>query len=208
MAVAIQSRREHWEEVYRTRPADGVSWYQPTPEPSLRALDQLAVPATAALVDVGGGASSLVDQLLGRGWADLTVLDIAAAALDVTRARLGAAADAVRWLVADVTAWRPERAYAVWHDRAVFHFLTAPEQRAGYRAALAAGTAPGSLVILATFAPDGPERCSGLPVQCYAAAALAAELGPAFTLLREWRETHRTPSGGRQWFQWCVLRRL
>jgi trans-aconitate methyltransferase len=204
----MQSPREHWEEIYRTRPADGVSWYQPTPEPSLRALGQLAVPATAALVDVGGGASSLVDQLLARGWVDLTVLDISAPALEVARARLGAAADAVRWVVADVTAWRPEKTYAVWHDRAVFHFLTAPEQRAAYRAALTAGTAPGSAVIMATFAPDGPERCSGLPVQRYAAAALAAELGPAFALVRDWREEHRTPSGGRQWFQWCVLRRI
>ncbi|MFS8148788.1 class I SAM-dependent methyltransferase [Rhizobium sp. BR 249] len=201
------AKREHWDEVYRTKAADSVSWYQPTPEPSLRALDDLHLPATAALIDVGGGASSLVDRLVERGWSDLTVLDIAAPALDVAKARLRGEAAQVAWMVADVTVWRPERCYDVWHDRAVFHFLTEPEQRLAYRRALEAGTAPGGVVIVATFAPDGPERCSGLPVQRYDAAALAAEFGPAFALEREWREEHTTPGGGRQSFQWCVFRR-
>ncbi|PDT03445.1 SAM-dependent methyltransferase [Rhizobium chutanense] len=201
------AKREHWDEVYRTKAADSVSWYQPTPEPSLKALDALHLPAEASLIDVGGGASSLVDRLIERGWSDLTVLDIAAPALDVAKARLGYDAIRVAWVVADVTIWRPWRYYDVWHDRAVFHFLTEPEQRLDYRHALEAGTAAGGVVIIATFAPDGPERCSGLPVQRYDAAALAAEFSPAFMLERDWREEHTTPGGGRQSFQWCVLHR-
>ncbi|MBX5002251.1 class I SAM-dependent methyltransferase [Rhizobium lentis] len=201
------AKREHWDEVYRTKAADSVSWYQPTPEPSLRALDEMQLPAAAALIDVGGGASSLVDCLIERGWSDLTVLDIAAPALDVAKARLQGDAIRVGWIVADVTVWRPSRRYDLWHDRAVFHFLTEPQQRLAYRRALETCTAPGSVVIIATFAPDGPERCSGLPVQRYDATALAAELGSAFALEREWREEHTTPGGGLQPFQWCVFRR-
>ncbi|MBX4969641.1 class I SAM-dependent methyltransferase [Rhizobium binae] len=201
------AKREHWDEVYLTKAADSVSWYQPTPEPSLKALDALQLPAAASLIDVGGGASSLVDRLIDRGWSDLTVLDIAAPALDVAKARLGDNAMRVTWTVADVTIWRPGRYYDVWHDRAVFHFLTEPEQRLAYCHALEAGTAAGSVVIIATFAPDGPERCSGLPVQRYDAAALAAGFSPAFTLERDWREEHRTPGGSRQSFQWCIFRK-
>ncbi|MBX4953448.1 class I SAM-dependent methyltransferase [Rhizobium binae] len=201
------AKREHWDEVYLTKVADSVSWYQPTPEPSLKALDALQLPAAASLIDVGGGASSLVDRLIDRGWSDLTVLDIAAPALDVAKARLGDNAMRVTWTVADVTIWRPGRYYDVWHDRAVFHFLTEPEQRLAYCHALEAGTAAGSVVIIATFAPDGPERCSGLPVQRYDAAALAAGFSPAFTLERDWREEHRTPGGSRQSFQWCIFRK-
>ncbi|MFF0918406.1 class I SAM-dependent methyltransferase [Rhizobium leguminosarum] len=200
-------KREHWDEVYRTKSADSVSWYQPTPGPSLRALDELQLPATASLIDVGGGASSLVDRLVERGWSDLTVLDIAAPALEVAKARLREEAARIAWVVADVTSWQPDRHYDVWHDRAVFHFLTEPEQRLAYRRALETGTAPGSVVIIATFAPDGPERCSGLPVQRYDAVALATEFSSTFALQRDWREEHATPAGGRQSFQWCVFRR-
>lgn len=201
------AKREHWDEVYRTKAPDSVSWYQPTPEPSLRALDELRLPVTASLIDVGGGASSLVDRLVERGWPDLTVLDIAAPALDLAKARLGDETARVAWVIDDVTAWRPERQYDAWHDRAVFHFLTELEQRLAYRRALETGTAPGSAVIIATFAPDGPERCSGLPVQRYDAAALVREFSSVFALERDWREEHTTPNGGRQSFQWCVFRR-
>jgi hypothetical protein len=197
--------REHWDQVYRTKAPDSVSWYQPTPESSLRALDEFKVPVTTSLIDVGGGASSLVDRLVERGWSDLAVLDIASSALDVAKARLGMDSGRVRWEVADVTAWQPDRPYGVWHDRAVFHFLTEPERRIAYRRALEAGTAPGSLVIMATFASDGPERCSGLPVCRYDAAALSAEFGSVFTLQRDWHEEHTTPGGVRQAFQWCVF---
>lgn len=165
----------------------------------MQALEEFKVPATASLIDVGGGASRLVDHLVGRGWSDLTIVDIASSALEVAQARLGKDAGRICWETADVTAWRP--------DRAVFHFLVEPKQRMAYRHELEAGTIAGSLVIIASFALDGPERCSGLPVQRYDAAALSVELGPAFTLQRDWREEHTTPGGGRQSFQWCVFRR-
>ena len=200
--------QEHWREVYRTKASDAVSWYQLTPEPSLRALDRFRVPNTASLIDVGGGASSLVDRLIERGWSDLTVLDIAAPALEVAKARLGQSAAMVVWEVADITEWLPGRNYDVWHDRAVFHFLTSSPQREAYRRALNAAMAPGGLVIIATFAPDGPERCSGLPVQRYDAAGLAKEIGDTFRLVDDWREEHVTPQGGKQRFNWCVFKRV
>lgn len=198
---------DHWRQVYTTKSPDAVSWYQPMPEPSLHALERLCVGRDAAFIDIGGGASLLVDELLARGFTDLTVLDIAAPALDASQQRLGTKADRVRWIVGDVTQFRPERHYGVWHDRAVFHFLTEPAQRAAYRAVLMAGTQQDALVIMATFAADGPERCSGLPVQRYDAHALAAELGPDFEPVEAWREEHRTPWGAPQAFQWCVFRR-
>jgi SAM-dependent methyltransferase len=202
------SRQGHWDEVYGNKPADTVSWYQPTPGPSLQALERFAVAPGSAFIDVGGGASALAEALLARGWSDLTVLDIAEPALAVARERLGPDADRVSWLVADMTRWTPPRAFDVWHDRAVFHFLTAPADRDAYKEALRAGLRPGGLALIATFAPDGPERCSGLPVQRYDAAALAAELGPGFELLEGWREDHTTPGGAVQKFSWAALRRL
>ena len=159
------------------------------------------------MIDVGGGASNLVDALVKRGWGDVTVLDIAAPALEAAKERLGLSARKVHWEVADIIDWQPSRQYDVWHDRAVFHFLTEPEQREAYRRALLAGVAPGGLVIMATFALDGPERCSGLPVQRYDPASLAKELGNAFRLVEEWREEHVTPWGSTQSFNWCAFRR-
>lgn len=200
-------REQHWGEVYRTKAPDSVSWFQPTPQPSLDALDRFHVSHTAAFIDFGGGASLLVDALVQRGWADLTMLDIAAPALEVAQARLGADGAKVHWEVADIESWRPRRKYDVWHDRAVFHFLTEDAQRAGYRRALDEGLAPDGLVIIATFALDGPERCSGLPVQRYDAAALAEALGHGFVPVEDWRETHVTPGGNTQSFTWCVFRR-
>ena len=199
---------QHWDEVYRTKASDSVSWYQPAPEPSLQALDRFQVPNTASLIDIGGGASTLVDCLIGRGWTDLSVLDIAAPALDVAKARLGRPAERVHWEVADITGWVPRRTYHIWHDRAVFHFLTSAGQRAAYRRALDAGVAEAGLVVVATFALDGPDRCSGLPVQRYDAPGLLAEMGPGYRLLENWREEHTTPGGGKQAFNWCVLRRV
>ncbi len=198
---------QHWDHVYRTKAPDSVSWYQPSPEPSLQALDRFHVPTTASLIDIGGGASSLVDQLIDRGWSDLSVLDIAAPALEVAKARLGPSADRVHWEVADIAAWIPDRTYDVWHDRAVFHFLTNTGQRDGYRRAMAAGVSPNGLVVMATFAPDGPERCSGLTVQRYDAPGLLAEMGRSYRLMETWREEHITPGGGKQAFTWCVFRR-
>lgn len=200
------TRQEHWHRVYTEKQPDEVSWYQTTPAPSLAALERFGARPEQALIDIGGGASTLVDALLERGWRDLTVLDIAAPALAAAQARLGERAADVRWEVADITAWQPQRRYAIWHDRAVFHFLTKPEQRAAYLRALGQGLAPGGLAIIATFALDGPEKCSGLPVERYDADKLAETLGPDYRLEASWREEHSTPWGATQAFTWCVFR--
>jgi SAM-dependent methyltransferase len=199
-------RHDHWHRVYSDKQPDEVSWFQATPAPSLAALDRLGAGPTQSLIDIGGGASTLVDALLQRGWRDVTVLDIAAPALRAAQARLGERAADVVWQVADITAWRPQRRYDIWHDRAVFHFLTAPEQRAAYLRALGDGLAAGGLAIIATFALDGPEKCSGLPVERYDADKLARTLGPGFHLEASWREEHLTPWQAIQTFTWCIFR--
>jgi len=198
---------EHWRIVYETKQPNEVSWYQPVPAASLAALERAGADPSMSLVDVGGGAASLVDALLDRGWRDLTIVDIAEPALAASRARLGPRAALVRWEAVDIREWRPRRAFDIWHDRAVFHFLTEAADRAAYTRTLIAATQPGSSVILATFAVDGPEKCSGLAVRRYDAASLAAELGQDFLPLAAWRETHVTPWGAEQNFQWSVLRR-
>ncbi|MBN9464951.1 class I SAM-dependent methyltransferase [Brevundimonas sp.] len=198
---------KHWGRVYRTTPDDSVSWYEPEPRASLEALALAGIPPGAALVDVGAGSSRLVEHLLDRGATDLCVVDIAATAFETSRARLGPRATQVDWVVADVTAWRPERSFDVWHDRALFHFLTDPAQRDGYRAALRRATVPGGWLIVATFAADGPERCSGLPVRRYDGPGLVAEFDEDFTAHDVWRDAHRSPSGTIQPFTWVVMRR-
>jgi trans-aconitate methyltransferase len=200
-------KRAHWDAVYLTRPADSVSWYQRHTGPSLEALDQLQLPASASLLDVGGGASNLAGALLRRGWTDLTVLDISRRALDVAKSQLGRRAKRIDWLVADVTSWTPARTYDVWHDRALFHFLTQESHRSAYRRALESAVRRSGHVIIATFAPNGPERCSGLPVRQYDERSLAKELGPGFRLQQHWREEHRPPEGAPQMFSWCLFER-
>lgn len=195
--------REHWQAVYAAKRPEEVSWHQPLPEPSLEALDRLGVGSQASLIDVGGGASALAAELAARGWRDVTVLDIAAAAIDEP----GNAGEAVRWIEADILAWRPDRAYDVWHDRALFHFLVEPDERARYIEALRAATHEASLVIIAAFALDGPETCSGLPVRRYDAERMAAELGDGFALIEAWNQAHVTPWGATQSFQWCAFSR-
>lgn len=198
---------EHWNDVHAKRAPDAVSWYQASPNFSLELMEAASVRRDAPVVDVGAGASTLVDALLARGFTDVTLLDVAEAAFDRTRARLGARASAVHTIACDVTSWRPARQYALWHDRAVFHFLTEAADRAAYVRALAEGLAPGGTAIVATFAEDGPERCSGLPVRRYAIEALAAELAPVVTLLESRRELHTTPSGAVQSFVFGSFRR-
>jgi len=203
----MASTRSHWEDVYATRGETDVSWYQPH---SLRSLDMIAAAAPdhgASIIDIGGGASTLVDDLLARGYTDVSVLDLSDTAVAKAKARLGTAARTVSWLVADITRWTPPRSYQVWHDRAVFHFLTETGPQDDYLAALASGTHPGSAVIMATFALDGPERCSGLPVQRYSPPSLAKRLGPGFTLVDQAAETHKTPTGSEQRFQYSLFRR-
>jgi trans-aconitate methyltransferase len=198
---------DHWNRVYGEKAHEDVSWFQQRPSVSLAAIDRHVEGNKCAFIDIGGGASLLVNHLAERGWKDLTILDISGSALAVAKQRLGERAAIVEWIVADITRWRPERGYDVWHDRAVFHFLTQRDQRDAYRNALQSGTHPGSIVIMATFAPDGPEKCSGLIVERYDSRALASELGSSFELLEDWREMHQTPWGSGQSFNWCVFRR-
>lgn len=197
----------HWEGVYATRGARDVSWYQTCPETSLRLIDELGVDASDAVIDVGGGASSLVDHLVGRGFRNMTVLDISRAALDTAKARLGTHAAHVTWLPGNILRVKPRGPFRLWHDRAVFHFLTDAADRAAYAAVLADAVPAGGHAIMATFAEDGPERCSNLPVRRYSPDLLAAELDPHFALLGSLRETHVTPAGGRQNFIYCWFRR-
>lgn len=201
-------RKGHWTSLYQRKAPADVSWYQAEPKPSLHALDLFGGGPSSAFIDVGGGASNLLDALLNRGWGDLTVLDIAAPALAAAKERLGADADKVHWEVADITDWRPSRRYDIWHDRAVFHFLTTREQRDAYRRALRAGVVPGGLVVMATFALDGPDKCSGLPVRRYDAESLSKEMGHAFALLDAWPDEHVTPWGAKQSFNWCAFRHV
>jgi trans-aconitate methyltransferase len=197
----------HWDTVYGTKAEEAVSWYQETPATSLELLEALPLPSPAALVDVGGGASRLVDALLRRGGFDVTVLDVSEQGLAHARRRLGRRAADVVWTTVDVTRWQPPTQYDVWHDRAVFHFLVDADDRARYRAVLARAVRPAGHVVVATFAPDGPEQCSGLPVVRYGADELHAQLGADWLRVAEHRQVHRTPWGTEQPFSWLVLRR-
>jgi SAM-dependent methyltransferase len=205
--MASESRQVHWENVYRTKPEEGVSWFQEDPATSLALIRALGTTARSAIVDIGGGASRLVDRLVGEGFADVAVLDLSAAALDKAKARLGAASAQVNWVIADVTAWQPARTYDIWHDRAAFHFLVREEDRSAYIACLRRALKTGGHAIVATFALDGPERCSGLPVMRYDPPDLAHMLAPSFTLVDSRRDAHRTPAGATQSFQFSVFRR-
>lgn len=201
------SRAEHWEHVYRTKGPDQVSWFQAEARLSRQLIEALHPDRAGAIIDVGGGASTLVDGLLDAGYRALTVLDLSPAALLQARARLGARAERVTWQAADVLdVALPARRFDVWHDRAVFHFLTADDDRQRYIAQVRHAVRPGGLVIVATFAEDGPLRCSGLDVTRYSPAQLHAVFGAPFTLLESRRETHTTPSGATQAFTYCACR--
>lgn len=205
--VEDTNRQAHWEDVYTTKGENEVSWFQQSPAPSLELIVQAGAGSNSAIVDIGGGASRLVDHLVDQGFADVTVLDLSSAALETAKARLGARADQVQWLVADATTWEPVRRYDIWHDRAAFHFLTDAEDRAAYIERLTRGLKAGGHAIIATFALDGPEKCSGLPVARYDSAGLARTLGAAFRLLHTQRQEHATPWDTRQIFQFSVFRR-
>lgn len=198
---------EHWEGVYTRKKVDQVSWFRPHLDQSLAHLERAALPKHASIIDVGGGASTLVDDLLDRGYANLTVVDLSARALELSRQRLGPRAADVQWLVGDVTQLElPAQAFDFWHDRAVFHFLTSPESRALYVAAVKRSVAPGGHVVIATFGPEGPEKCSGLEVVRFTPEAIHAEFGPDFTKVGEDRELHGTPWGSDQEFVYCYCR--
>ena len=203
-----EPRREHWESVYTTKAENQTSWFRPHLDESVRLIDGLKLQPTTPIIDIGGGRATLVDDLLSRGFTDLSVLDMSQAALDEAARRLGASGDSVRWLTADITRIElPDAHYGLWHDRAVFHFLTGPEERARYVANATRSIQPGGHAVVATFAADGPEKCSGLPVCRYDAAALAGEFEPSFKRIADSRERHPTPFGSEQSFIYVVLRR-
>jgi SAM-dependent methyltransferase len=198
--------QQHWDRVFSTKSADEVSWYRPHLEISLDFIRRAATKLSAPILDVGAGESTLVDDLLAAGYTNLTLLDISQKALDDTRGRLGPAAARVTFLCADLlTAQLPPHHFRVWHDRAVFHFLTSPDDRAAYVAQATSALRHGGHVILATFAPNGPTDCSGLPVQRHDAPSILREFGPQFTLVHTSNELHTTPSGVTQPFVYCDL---
>lgn len=200
-------RREHWNRVHQTRAPDSVSWYQRRPELSLELIAASGVAKDAGIIDIGGGASVLVDHLLDRGYANLAVLDVAGSALNACRSRLGTRAAEVEWFESDVTTFEPPHRYALWHDRAAFHFLTDADDRACYVATLRKTLNPGGTAIIATFALDGPPKCSGLDVVRYDEQSIARELGDEFGLRDVRRETHVTPGKAEQRFSYFRFER-
>lgn len=199
--------RTHWEKIYSTKAPDQVSWYRRHLEKSLELIERAAGSRSASIIDVGGGESTLVDDLLLRGYANIAVLDISQAAIDHTKSRLGPAAEQVRWLVGDITEMELEpRAYDVWHDRAVFHFLRDPDPRAAYVRQVTRSVKPEGHIIVSVFGPEGPEKCSGLEVVRYDADSLHGEFGARFRLIESSREVHQTPFGTSQQFLYCYCR--
>ena len=197
----------HWERIYGSKGPDAVSWYRPHLELSLKLIRRAAPELSASIIDVGGGESTLVDDLVAQGYHNITVLDISRIAIEATQKRLGAASGHIHWLVADITDTQLEHAaYDVWHDRAVFHFLTAPDARVAYVRQVANAIKPGGHVIVSTFGPEGPTKCSGLDVVRYDAEKLHGEFGVHFQLLDSSKELHRTPFGTVQQFLYCLCR--
>lgn len=194
----------HWERVYRTRASTEVSWFRPHLESSLDLIERVAGDRSSSIIDVGGGESTLVDDLIARGYCNVTVMDISPTAIEHSQKRLGWASRRITWLVDDIL--RGELAansYDVWHDRAVFHFLTEPAQRHSYARQVASAVKPGGHVIIAAFGPEGPTKCSGLDVMRYDADSLHAAFGARFRLVESSQELHRTPAGTAQQFLYC-----
>ena len=200
MVKSPSDRKEHWEAVYNRLEPHQTSWYQERPDLSLLLIERSGLPADRPLIDIGGGASTLVDHLLALNYSDISILDVSLAALDKAKARLGQRAAAVNWITADVTSFEAKRTFALWHDRAVFHFLVDAVDRERYRSALDDGLETGGQLVISTFALDGPEKCSGLEIVRYDAASLARELGPGYHLEEQARESHHTPAGAIQRF--------
>lgn len=195
---------DYWDHRYATVGDTNVSWFQDTPETSLALIDQVA-DQHASVVDVGGGASRLVDRLLEAGYRDVTVVDLSQQALNAAHQRIGEAP--VAWVVTDVRDWQPDRTFDVWHDRAAYHFLTDPDDQQQYWHLVRESVPHGGHVVIATFAEDGPEMCSGLPITRYGQDELAAAMGDGFTVLDTRREQHTTPTGGTQSFLWVLAQR-
>jgi hypothetical protein len=203
--ITHSGRAGHWDDVYVNRGTEGVSWFQSEPTLSLELIETVGTPYDVPCLDVGGGASVLVDRLVDAGFSDLTVLDVSGVALDAARRRLDPSAP-VTWLHADILEWRPSRRFGLWHDRAVFHFLTDEGDRAAYMDVLRSALSADGAIVMATFAEDGPEYCSGLPVSRYSIDELASAIGSDFSLVKSLRELHTTPSGAVQSFSWVAGR--
>jgi len=201
------NRTEHWENVYQNKPADRVGWYKPRLQSSLEWIGGLGLESDAPLIDVGGGASTFVDDLLDNGLRAVTVLDMSASALEQSKSRLGNRANLVKWLVGDVTSVElPRDHFELWHDRAAFHFLATRNEQERYRDRLLAALKPGGRLVIGTFAPEAPPTCSNLPVQRYDSVLLAETLGDELELLRHHKEMHVTPSGVEQMYLYCLFR--
>ncbi|MFB9264143.1 class I SAM-dependent methyltransferase [Bradyrhizobium erythrophlei] len=205
--MTVSDRQSHWQNVYLSKGEQEVSWPQADPQPSLRLIESVAAGPHASIIDIGGGASRLVDALLQHGFDALTVLDLSEAALRTASERLGTAGNNVHWIADDATVWQPPEPFDIWHDRAAFHFLVEERDRAAYLDRLRRGVKAGGHAIIGTFALDGPEKCSGLPVQRYDPATLAQTIGAAFELIAHEQHRHVTPWGSTQSFQFSVLRR-
>jgi 2-polyprenyl-3-methyl-5-hydroxy-6-metoxy-1,4-benzoquinol methylase len=206
--MTASDRQSYWQNVYQSKGEQDVSWSQADPQPSLGLIETYARGRDASIVDIGGGASRLVDALCRDGFESISVLDLSQAALEAAQHRLGDQAARVRWIAADVTVWQPAQPFDIWHDRATLHFLVDEQDRAAYVECLVRGVKVGGHAIIATFAPDGPAKCSGLPVQRYDASSLSATIGAAFELVAHQGHRHVTPWGAVQSFQFSVLRRL
>lgn len=201
------SNKQHWEKVYTTKAPDAVSWFAPHLETSLKLIHQATSDKQAPIIDIGGGEATLVDDLLAEGYQDISVLDISQMAIDVSRARIGDKADQVHWYCADITdVALPQNHFDVWHDRAVFHFLTHDTQRLKYVEQVMRSVKHGGHVIVSTFGPEGPEKCSGLNVVRYDATSLHNQFGKTFSLIDSSTEIHQTPMGTTQQFLYCFCR--
>jgi ubiquinone/menaquinone biosynthesis C-methylase UbiE len=199
--------KTHWEKIYATKSPESVSWYRAHLDTSLALIERAAVPRSASIIDIGGGESTFVDDLLHRGYKNLTVLDISQTAIEITKKRLGPASEHVHWLVGDILEIALEpRSYDLWHDRAVFHFLTKPEQRIAYIRQVTRAVKLGGHVIVSTFGPEGPTKCSGLEVMRYGTESLHGEFGERFRLVESSKELHQTPFGTTQQFLYCYCR--
>ncbi|CAM3696838.1 class I SAM-dependent methyltransferase [Polynucleobacter brandtiae] len=199
--------KAHWDKVYGTKASESVSWYAPHLQISLNFIHEAGGDKNTAIIDIGGGEATLVDDLLAQGYADISVLDISQKAIDVAKERIGKDAEKVHWYCADITlATLPQNYFDIWHDRAVFHFLTQAEQRAKYVEQVIRSVKHGGHVIMATFGPEGPEQCSGLDVMRYDAEHLHTEFGKTFTLIKSSTEIHQTPMGTTQQFLYCFCR--
>jgi 2-polyprenyl-3-methyl-5-hydroxy-6-metoxy-1,4-benzoquinol methylase len=204
---ALVDVKNHWEKVYTTKAPDAVSWYRPHLEKSLELIELASSGRSTSIIDVGGGESTLVDDLLLRGYKNITVLDVSETAIEMTKRRLGSSAEQVRWIVADVAEVELEEGqYDLWHDRAVFHFLTVPERRVAYVKQVLRAVKAGGHIIISTFGPEGPTKCSGLGVMRYDAVSLRGEFGSHFRLVESSEEQHQTPFGTTQQFLYCYCR--